>query len=350
VGYTLHYTATRYTTRHFHHRVAPASLLYGTLRAALLFWQKLSKTLQSWGFVINPYDWCVANKIINGKQCTVLWHVDDLKISHADPDVVTHVLDMLSEEFGKEAPLTIRRGKIHEYLGMTLDYSIPGKVQIYMHDYIDNMLSELPADFDGEAATPAANHLFQVNKNAEKVSEAKAQLFHHNTAKLLFLCKRARPDIQTGVAFLTTRVKEPDIDDYKKLQRVMRYLRSTKDLILTLEAHTIKIIKWWIDGAFAVHHDMKSHTGGMMLLGKGAVYGTSIRQKLNTKSSTEAELVAVDDVMGQILWTRNFLQAQGYKVNDTVVHQDNQSAILLEKNGRASSSKRTHHLDIRYFL
>ena len=85
--------------------------LYGTLQAALLFWQTLSEKLLKWGFEVNPYDWCVANKTINGKQCTVLWHVDDIKISHVDKNVVTQVLDLLSGEFGKEAPLTITRGK-----------------------------------------------------------------------------------------------------------------------------------------------------------------------------------------------------------------------------------------------
>jgi hypothetical protein len=95
---------------------------------------------------------------------------------------------------------------------------------------------------------------------------------------------------------------------------------------------------------------MKSHTGGALSLGKGVVYGTSTRQRINTKSSTEAELVGVNDVLPQVLWTRYFLEAQGYKVEDSVVFQDNQSAILLEKNGRASSSKRTRHINIRYFF
>jgi hypothetical protein len=67
--------------------------LYGTLQASLLFWKDLSKNLTDWRVVINPYDWCVANKTINGKQCTVLWHVDDIKVSHKDPDVVTQVLE-----------------------------------------------------------------------------------------------------------------------------------------------------------------------------------------------------------------------------------------------------------------
>jgi hypothetical protein len=69
--------------------------LYGTLRAALLFWKKLSAKLQEWDFAINPCDWCVANKIINGKQCTILWHVDDIKISHTDSSVVSSIIQQL---------------------------------------------------------------------------------------------------------------------------------------------------------------------------------------------------------------------------------------------------------------
>ena len=76
----------------------------------------------------------------------------------------------------------------------------------------------------------------------------------------------------------------------------------------------------------------------------------STKQKINTKSSTEAELVGVHDSMPMVLWTRHFMEAQGYSVTDNVVYQDNQSAILLERNGRASSGRRTRHIDIRYFF
>jgi hypothetical protein len=80
------------------------------------------------------------------------------------------------------------------------------------------------------------------------------------------------------------------------------------------------------------------------------MYAMSGRQKLNTKSSTEGKLVGVLDAMGQILWTRYFLEAQGYSICDSVLYQNNQSAMLLEKNGRASSSKQTRHINIRYFF
>jgi len=325
--------------------------LHGTLRAALLFWRALSNQLKEWGFEINPYDWCVANKTVNRKQCTMLWHVDDLKILHIDPEVVTDMLDKRNATHGKEAPITVQRGKTHEYLGMTIDYSVAGKVKMLMKDYIEDMLKDLLDEFAGVAATPAGSHLFEVNSdNPVMLNEENATFLHHYVAKSLFLCKRARPDIQPTVAFLCTRVKGPDTDDYKKLKRMMQHLRDTKDLEHTTEINNIHVIKWWIDGSYAVHPDMRSHTGGMMSMGKGAIYGSSTRQKMNTRSSTEAELVSVDDLMGQALWIRCFLEAQGYKVNDNIVHQDNKSAILLEKNGRGSAGKGSRHLNVRCFF
>jgi hypothetical protein len=197
---------------------------------------------------------------------------------------------------------------------------------------------------------PAGVHLFDVNDECEKLDRKTSEFFHTNVAKLLFLCKRARPDIQTAVSFLTTRVKGPDTDDYKKLKKVMQYVRHTRSMPLTLEAKDLQLVKWWIDASFAVHDDFKGHTGNTMSLGKGSIYSASTKQKLNTRSSTEAEVVGVDDAMPQVLWTRYFLEAQGYKVNDSIVYQDNQSAMLLEKNGRGSSSKRTRHINIRYFF
>jgi hypothetical protein len=127
-------------------------------------------------------------------------------------------------------------------------------------------------------------------------------------------------------------------------------LRKYPDLPLTLESEDLRVVKWYVDASFAVHENMRSHTGACGTFGGGAIYASSSKQKLNTRSSTEAELVAVDDTMGKILWTQYFLKAQGYDVKPAAVQQDNQSAILLEKNGTWSSSKRTRHINIRYFF
>jgi KUP system potassium uptake protein len=326
--------------------------LYGTLQASLLFWKNLSGYLIEQGFALNPYDECVANKIINGKQCTIVWHVDDLKISHEDSAVTQSIVALLQEKYGSEdAPVTVTYGKVHDYLGMTLNYSKTGKVIINMTRYVTDLLNNVPEDmWEGISATPAAGHLYEVNSSAELLDKFMSEKFHTLTAKLLFLSKRARPDLQQAVGFLTTRVKNPDVDDWKKLKRVIQYLRGSQDLNLTLEADSTHVIKWWVDAAFAVHRDMRSQTGMTMTLGKGSVYASSLRQKINTRSSTEAELVGVDDAMGMILWTRLFLENQGYEVRNTKIYQDNQSAALMERNGKRSSTKRTRHINIRYFF
>ena len=98
-------------------------------------------------------------------------------------------------------------------------------------------------------------------------------------------------------------------------------------------------------------HDFKSHTGAIMTFGDstGAIQAISRKQKLNTRSSTEAELVAVDDAAGMILWTKLFLEELGYSVKQNILYQDNKSAILLEENGKCSASKRSRALNIRFF-
>ena len=96
---------------------------------------------------------------------------------------------------------------------MTIDYSSPGKVIFSMIDYIEKMLDNIPEDMKGESATPAAHHLFDIAEYATKIYQADAYLFHHFVEKLLYLSKRARPDIQLAVSFLCTRVRGTDTDD-----------------------------------------------------------------------------------------------------------------------------------------
>jgi hypothetical protein len=137
----------------------------------------------------------------------LLSHVDDLKISHVDANVVTEVIGLLESEFGNEAPLTKSRGKVHEYLGMVIDYSIPGKVMFTMIDYIKSMLSDLPEDMDDTVPTPAAFYVFEVTNQRQNLTRTSASCIITTRQKHLFLCKRARLDTLTAVAFLSTRVK-----------------------------------------------------------------------------------------------------------------------------------------------
>jgi len=148
------------------------------------------------GFEINPYDPCVANKIIG----------------HVDPTIVTSFLDWLAQRYDNDdKKLNVVRGHKHDYLGMNLDYSTSGAVQIDMIPYITKINDAFPEKNTGVQATPAGDRLFQVRPPTEAtfLSEEQARVFHHTTAQLLFL-SRVRRDIQTTVAFLTTHVKRLD--------------------------------------------------------------------------------------------------------------------------------------------
>jgi hypothetical protein len=124
------------------------------------------------------------------------------------------------------------------------------------------------------------------------------------------------------------------------LVRVVKYLDTTVDMPLVLAADDSGQICWWIDASFMVHEDMKGHTGSTMSMGKGSIYSTLAKQKLVTRSSMEAEIVGVHDVLLQLVWTGHFLMEQGFHVKETTLYQDNTSSILIEKNGRSSCSKR----------
>ena len=182
--------------------------IYGMLQSALLFYNKLRKDLEDGGFEVNPYDPCVANKEVRGSQMTVVWHVDDMKISHKMPDAVTSSMEYIKKKYGSIGKVKITRGKKHEYLGMTLDYSEPKKVKIDMTKYVKNdMITEFPdADMQGTSVTPANDNLFKVNEHSPPLGNKEKESFHTMVAKGLFVGKRARQEIQTAIAFLCTRV------------------------------------------------------------------------------------------------------------------------------------------------
>ena len=157
-------------------------------------------------------------------------------------------------------------------------------------------------EFDGEDVTPANSELFQVDESYESLDLPTADNFHCFVARFLNMAKRARPDLQMAISFLCKRVKAPNIGDWKKLRRLVRYVRATIHLPLILGSDGTGNMVWSIDASFAVHTDMKSHTGYCLTLGTGSPISGSQLQKVTTRSSTESELVGGDDVIGYVEW------------------------------------------------
>eukprot|EP00980_Cylindrotheca_fusiformis_P015741 scaffold4554_cov56-Cylindrotheca_fusiformis.AAC.1 len=241
--------------------------------------------------------------------------------SHVNPKVNDKFENWLNRKYGSVGEVKTTWGKIHEYLGMTFDFTCKGKLKVRMDDYVKNMIDDFSVKLKSTdvSLTPATNNLFEKD-DKNKLDKKRADEFHGVVAKGLFLAKRARGDIHQVILVLCSRVRDPDEKEWMKLVRLIRYLNGTRRKHLTLSIDDLRIVKWYVDASFAVHPDFRSHTGAVMTWGDGAVQTVSRRQKLNTRSSTEAELVGVDDVATHILWTKLFLEKQGYVIEKNILY------------------------------
>lgn len=289
--------------------------------------------------------------LVNGDiQITVGIYVDDMMVTCKERKAIDRLLEYLVKCF---KTVTIHEGVNHSFLGMFFDFSKNGRVRVSMESFVDDILH--CCGVTATAVTPANANLFKVIEDGEQsqlLTTEQAKEFHSLVAKLLYLAKRTRPDILTAVSFLTTRVKAPTSHDQDKLMRVLKYLRGTKSLGIVLERTSVAPLAF-IDASYGVHDDFKSHSGLVITLGKGPLFVASSKQKLNTKSSTEAEVVAISDKTGDVLWFNELLrQQEGYKGESTsaaVIYQDNKSAIRLAEYGKTASTN-TRHMNIRYFF
>ena len=187
-------------------------------------------------------------------------------------------------------------GTKQDYLGVNMEFNEDGTLDASIISYLKGIIAKFPELIKGRAATPATEHLFTVRdeKEARPLKEKRALAFHHTVAHLLFMATRTRRDIQMAVVFLTTRMKTPDEDDWGMLKRVLKYLNGTKFLKLKISVEDLGILKWYVDGSHNTHWDCKGHGGAMFTMGKGATSSYSRKVKLNTRSSTETELVVSD--------------------------------------------------------
>jgi len=181
--------------------------VYGMTKCTLLFYQKLVAELHDMGFTINPsYDPCIANKMVNGSQMNVQWHVYDLMISHAAEDNIKTFMQQINDIYGKNLAKIV--GTVHDFFGMD-------EVCINMHQYILKVIKDFPAEIWIKCATPATNNLYlynyKIRKHGPKLDDEQADTFHHTVYQLSFAAKRPHQDIQTAISFLPLHVLKNQI-------------------------------------------------------------------------------------------------------------------------------------------
>ena len=319
---------------------------YGCVESAKLWYNHIKQTLEDCGFIINPIDGSVFNCTRLNCQITVAIHVDDGIITSTSHDNIQWVKDKLSAKYGN---LSIHEGRVIPYTGMTFDFTEEGYVKVSMEKYIEDIRKDYAVL--GTAKTPANTNLFNVDNNSKILNDVKLKEFHSTVMKLMWLAKRCAPEILVSIAYLSTRIQCANENDLEKLNRVIKYLNN-KDIKFEIRFGNNKSnhiqIDSFIDVSYAVHADMKSHTGEVMRINNGPGHVSSNKQNINTKSTTEAELVGLSDKSGTSLMYKQFAKHQGYNLDAIVIYQDNKSTINLVKKGH-STSQRTRHINIRYF-
>ena len=263
-----------------------------------------------------------------------------------DPEVVTDIIKNISEDFGE---LTVTNGNKHTFLGMKMNFRKDQKVELDLSEYLREAIVESGMDVSQKVSSPAANWLFKVNENAEKLSDGKRDIFHSVTQKLLWVTQRGRPDCGLAVSFLVKRVHSPDVDDWKKLRRLLCYINHTINDTRVFGADNLNHLDTFIDSSHAVHMNMRGHTGGAMSMGTGIVHGKGSAQKMNSRSSTETELIGNSEYLPYSIWVEHFMEAQGHKIKQHVLWQDNESAEKMAKNGRLSCMGNSRHVAIKFF-
>jgi hypothetical protein len=316
--------------------------LYGCVQASKLWYKKLKFFLREQGYIHGDVDPCVFKKVVDGNVYLLLVYVDDILVIGEEREI-----RRLEAEFLKEFRwITMSVGCSHSYIGMQVSVQ-DGVVTLDMKYYLECILKD--HDNPRAAVTPGGKNGFMVDEKAEKHADAEKKVFHTVEAKLLYLSKRARPDIISVVGLLCTRVREPTVEDQVKLRRVLGYLHGTRDKMMVLRPCGVFKCVAYIDTSFSAYPDGKSHSRVVLLVGGVAVYYGSRKQKCVSKSPTEAELVALSDNLALVELFSEFVAF----VTDSeeikpLVYQDSTSVITMVTEG--GGVVRTKHMRTRMHL
>jgi Reverse transcriptase (RNA-dependent DNA polymerase). len=224
--------------------------MYGLVQSAALWYDVLNKK--------NEKDNCVMYKRTkDGKLFIIVLYVDDILMLCEDDKEIDWLIDELKNEY-KE--VSVEQGDEISYLGMVLKRNDGGSFEISMKAYIKNVLESFP-EYDDlkKCTTPVTPKLFHCDDDDGKLLSLRAkERFHTTVARLLYLSKRARPDIQLPVLYLCSRVQSPTVKDDLKLRRVLGYLKlmKSKKRVVWLSCELQKLIlEFFIDESFATHPD-----------------------------------------------------------------------------------------------
>ena len=326
--------------------------LYGCLESGRLFYNYFRNILEDkMGYRVSAYDDCVFNLFDSDGIIisTIVIHVDDGFVTGKSEETLDVFFESLKTHLGE---ITICRGRIHNYLGMVMDFQHRGLVHITIQKMIESII--LDWNVSTSRNTPAKSDLFDIDESSATVNEEMSKQLHGGIAKLLYLATHVRPDILCATIFLTSRVQHLTVQDLNKFLDILKYLKGTVTLGIMLGGDSNNRIRLlaYADASYGVHNTTgRSHGGTVISYGRGPNFVRSNFLKEICLSSSEAELMQLSGTTSLAAAQRDFgIEQQHLDPSEKgLLLEDNKSAIHMSHNGK-SISHRTKHIKVKHFF
>jgi hypothetical protein len=324
--------------------------LYGLKQAAHEWKANITNTINKMGFIKCRTDECVFIRRTSEYDFIILAiHVDDILVASSSDELRL----WFNQELQGYYELSINY-PLDSYLGMVISRDREAKtVSISQQGYIDRMLTsyQFGGEMDPDPIIPmGVEHEFDypINLNSRILNNIEQADFMSKVGAVQYLAVKSRPDLSYAIGRCSMKMQQASEIDLKLINRILRYIKHTKNLVLTFGGSEDSKLKSFADASYGSHQDRKSHYGVSLHLGSGgSVQTISKRTKLVALSSTEAEYIGLCEAAKVIAWARQFLEELGFRQDEpTVIYEDNQSAIAMVNNG--NDHGRTKHIDIRY--
>jgi hypothetical protein len=311
--------------------------LYGYSEASREFNVLLDGRLKDIGFKPTKGDPCLyTRRETNGQLSMVSTHVDDLLVTTPSEAI----RDKFEKDFGRYFDLNAQHENM-SYLGMNITTHANGDISVKQDGYTRDLLKRYlgNAQVKKPPATPAGPDLFAIDQSPS----CNRTEYLSKVMSLMFLARFTRPDILMPVTVLATRSANPTQSDMAKVMRVVYYLAGTVGRGYRYRHNVELLFTSYADAAHCIHLDGRGHGGMTLLLGGSPIFCRSIKLKCTTRSSSESELVMLDEASTYVSWCRDMLHDMGVvQSTPTTLYQDNLSTIIMATNG--GTFKRTKHM------
>lgn len=307
--------------------------IYGLHESPAAFNLLISQYLASLGYKQSVYDKCLFFKDEDdGSRTLLTLHVDDLLLIAAAEAHRQYLEDGLSKRF----TISIQRDEI-SYLQMSIKRQ-DSSIVVNQAGYIEKILEKFGIKQESTAPTSPD---FMVT-SPDDSTPIGASKFLSLTMSLMYLARFTRPDILFPVSYLATKSSAPTSKDFLRLVKIAQYVRYTKARSIVFQEKCDLKLSIFCDASHLIHHDSKGHGGLIIMLGSSPVFWKSWKLKLVTRSSTESELVALEEATTYALWMKNLLQQITNKVeeNPITIFQDNLSTMAIVANGGTFSKSK----------